>query len=173
MTSEPEPQPPSFSEAIRLGAMLGPQIFGEVFGDDDASCGNGAAFKAAGCRIREALPGESGLFLRQPSPNVMVVEIPEEWHPVMETAVVCPQCQSWRTAGFNILLQDYVPRVVAHLNDDHRWTREAIADWVESIEKSLAKETEAPCSSAHTATSPSETIQEKAPSTTPEPAVAG
>ncbi len=27
-----------------------------------------------------------------------------------------------------------LPAVIAHLNDQHRWTREAIADWVETIE---------------------------------------
>jgi len=28
---------------------------------------------------------------------------------------------------------DNVFRQIAHLNDDHRWTRHAIADWLESI----------------------------------------
>jgi hypothetical protein len=30
---------------------------------------------------------------------------------------------------------DVVGRIIPHLNDDHRWTRERIADWVESIER--------------------------------------
>ena len=25
--------------------------------------------------------------------------------------------------------------LITHLNDDHKWTREAIADWVEGIER--------------------------------------
>lgn len=36
----------------------------------------------------------------------------------------------------------YVGFVIAHLNNEHRWTRERIADWVESVEKQLAARTE-------------------------------
>jgi hypothetical protein len=41
------------------------------------------------------------------------------------TLRTCPDCTK----------ADYVFRVIAHLNDDHRWTRERIADFVETIER--------------------------------------
>lgn len=40
--------------------------------------------------------------------------------------VACPTC---RRSGF----VTSVSAVIVHLNDSHRWTREAIADWVEGL----------------------------------------
>lgn len=41
---------------------------------------------------------------------------------------VCPQC---RDAEF----QRCLLATVVHLNDDHKWPREQIADWVETVEQ--------------------------------------
>lgn len=40
----------------------------------------------------------------------------------------CPTC------GIRCMHVDCTAVLVMHLNDVHRWTREAIADWIESIE---------------------------------------
>lgn len=42
-------------------------------------------------------------------------------------AATCPVCA-------NLAPWHNVSSIIAHLNDDHRWTRETIADWVETIE---------------------------------------
>lgn len=96
------------SEAIRLGAMLKPQHFGSLRSDDGvATCALGAAEEASGERWQ--------VWYGQ--------------HPACLQDTACPACT-------------YVPRfdlnqepTIAHLNDTHRWTREQIADWVETIEQ--------------------------------------
>jgi hypothetical protein len=37
--------------------------------------------------------------------------------------MVCPECEQANSGG----------RVMVHLNDDHRWSRERIADWLEGL----------------------------------------
>lgn len=46
--------------------------------------------------------------------------------------VTCPACRVW--------LHGPLYNLVMHLNDDHRWTRERIADHVEVIENESANE---------------------------------
>lgn len=112
------------SQAIRLGAMLHPQGFGECF-DGVGTCAFGAA--------REAIGIDPGWPM-----------VTDKW-PWMSRYVVgkCPQC------GVDAAL----PSIVSmHLNDGHRWTRERIADWVESEERKLeateqSSELEAACTS--------------------------
>ena len=48
-----------------------------------------------------------------------------------EVVVPCPVCSGTRLPGF----ARRVPGIVPHLNDIHRWSREAIADWVEEQER--------------------------------------
>lgn len=113
------------SEAIRLGAMLKPQGFGDLWtGGVRAvegrlvdtpvhSCALGAAWDALGCGWRDPLkdpPPAICAFLNQPA--------------------ICPSCFLRRRANLG--------QIVAHLNDHHRWTRERIADWVESQEARAA-----------------------------------
>jgi hypothetical protein len=104
----------TLSDAIRLGAMLHPQCFGVMAQQSDgvtlATCAMAAA-KRAGYDIARELSAGSPNLLRFPSrPGDML----------------CPQC---------LVLAGSRLAVVVHLNDDHRWTREAIADWVELIER--------------------------------------
>lgn len=99
------------SDAIRLGAMLKPQIQ-DNFWRDGGTCALGAALDACG-----ELKGDSDLELhlrvRALWPLVSVrVESPTD------SGVVRP-----------LLYQ------IADLNDVDGWTREQIADWVESIER--------------------------------------
>jgi hypothetical protein len=109
------------SEAIRLGGTLHPQRFGAMVtqnaeGHVVASCALGGALIAVGWPIAVlALPRQ---FI-----------YPSEWG--MGEIVVCP------VDGASELP---LRMVVAVLNDQHRWTREQIAEWVETVE--VARTTE-------------------------------
>jgi hypothetical protein len=94
------------SEAIRLGAMLKPQGFGGNTTGPMATvtCALGAAYEAAEV-------AHCWIALSRRFPILMRIE----W-------LVCPACD------------ERVETPIPHLNDDHRWTREQIADWVATIE---------------------------------------
>lgn len=51
--------------------------------------------------------------------------------PGLSTRVTCPACTS-------VALRPTVRDAVIHLNDSHRWTREAIADWLDTLDADLA-----------------------------------
>lgn len=101
------------SEAIRLGSMMKPQAHGMAF-TGRRTCVFAAAADAIGLLIgtkrRDSLPiGTAEAF------------------PILALRVVPPfesTKRTWcvRAAGMA-------------LNDEHRWTRERIADWVETIER--------------------------------------
>lgn len=108
------------SEAIRLGSMMTPrQAFNTMHEDQvvdghlvKASCAWGAA-QDAGYHGFAAWAD----FVTDPA-----------------NLIECPACEqekiryvAWR-----------IPRLVMHLNDHHHWTREHIADYVETIERSTA-----------------------------------
>lgn len=95
------------SEAIRLGSMMKPQCF-RGFHRDGGSCAIGAAADAIGISTdRWALRAAFPLLA--------------------EVNVVCPAC------GRNQMTLHV--GMIPHLNDFHNWTRERIADWVETIEQ--------------------------------------
>jgi hypothetical protein len=94
------------SEAIRLGAMMRPQAFRTLL-SDDAACALGAALLAVGACPEEAV---RSTLNRWPWASIVSAD--------------CPRCGRSRT----------VFRVITHLNDRHRWTREQIANWVAGIE---------------------------------------
>lgn len=101
------------SEAIRLGAMLKPQAYGPPSGlvllkFEPRICALAAASLAVG---NESL-------------NVFLDGI--RW-PVLCRPVQCPVC-----GGVGVLWP--LSLIVVELNDQHRWTRERIADWVETLE---------------------------------------
>ncbi len=93
------------SEAIRLGATLRPQAFGNYF-KDGGSCALGAATEALGFRSDE-----------------YAVQIYAALIDKFDD-VYCPGCPDCGQSFRNL-------RMISHFNDDHRWTRERIADWVE------------------------------------------
>jgi len=94
-------------EAIRLGAMLRPQAT-HPFGVWN-SCALQAAAEANGVAWRCF----GYVSLRRIYPHLRVMD------------GSCPQCG----AKHSLL------RVIWHLNDEHHWTREQIADWIETIER--------------------------------------
>jgi hypothetical protein len=103
----------NLSEAIRLGAMLRPQAFG-VDSDGVGTCAFGAA--------REAIGHDMSLeFFLMERVFPIVSSFPS----------VCPACGKQTAIKASIVSE--------HLNDKHRWTREQIADWVESVELSLSE----------------------------------
>lgn len=101
------------SEAIRLGAMLRKQNFRHVF-QDGRTCAIGAAAEAIGLldttRENAWKAGE---------------QTPDSWRWIRTTAPLCPVCAT---------AYEHVEFTITHLNDFHRWTREAIAEWVATIE---------------------------------------
>lgn len=107
-----------FSMAIRLGAMLRPQGFGDLWTAKVSeaqptvieSCALGAAFDALGCGCDDPWRGNPpiaiAVWLLQPA-----------------TCPLCPNLPGQRQG------------LIVHLNDNHRWTREQIADWVQEQEQ--------------------------------------
>lgn len=98
------------SEAIRLGATIRPQAMGFYF-VADASCAIGAACEAVGI----------GEFIDTPS---LVNAFGKYWFEVGQR-LPCPEC------GKVFDKDKSRARTITHLNDDHMWTRERIADFVE------------------------------------------
>ena len=123
------------SEAIRLGAMMKPQAFGDYFrggirkrwqrilnflglySAQESSCAWGAAL-------------EGGFGYLDSEDDVVY---PDEYNWLSESIIRCPACHIGQSTFY----------LIVHLNDDHRWTRERIADWVESIENAQQSESRA------------------------------
>lgn len=104
------------SEAIRLGAILKPQAFGHYFYQDGGSCALVAASEAMGVEYSKI-----------------------DWNVIVKEAglpLECPECgvRPKHPAGV----------ISLHLNDRHRWTRERIASFVESIEQQIELQQEKP-----------------------------
>ncbi len=108
------------SEAIRLGAMLRPQIHDAIFALD-GSCAMGAAYEACGVAYTDG-----PLFLTEG-----VAELIDGWNGTPRHQPLCPIC--------HVSAEITLCWTVAHLNDEHRWTREQIADWVATIESQDAE----------------------------------
>ena len=100
------------SDAIRIGCAFKPQGFGDFY-RDGGSCALGAAYDGCGVDrnlklLSELSPGIKAYF-DETSKN--------------EYIAYCP-------AGNGCTHFTSIP----HLNDDHKWSRERIADFVETIE---------------------------------------
>ena len=97
------------AEAIRHGAVDRPeQAFGSYFVGRRASCALGAAYEGM-----YLLPREAG--------GVRPVHLERLFDCLEYTLRSCPEgCKKRLTLASMIL----------HLNDDHHWTRERIAQWV-------------------------------------------
>ena len=104
------------SLAIRLGAMMRPQEFNMVFKRNDdgqyCSCAIGAAAEAIG-----TLPNDNNQGLQEAVAAF----------PLLLEYVMSP------TPTPNGPYKETVWCIIAELNNSH-WTRERIADWVETIE---------------------------------------
>ena len=115
-------KPMTLSEAIRLGAMLKPQGFGaNSMYAADSSCALAAACDAVGiARVYVAL-GHPYMDLEKRFP-ILTATVPGMPWDIAE--------EIWKR------------------NDSHRHTREAIADWMETLENAQPKEQ--PCDTSLT-----------------------
>lgn len=95
------------SEAIRLGALLKPQHFGDLWSSDgEASCALGAALDALGTGY--------GCLRFEPPADI------DQW---LNGHATCPVCGVGDGGSVR-------RNVITHLNDRHCWSRELIATWV-------------------------------------------
>lgn len=111
------------SEAIRLGAMLKPQGSGWLHDvERQTTCAIGAALDASGILCNDY--------------DVAYTHFPLLTMPATE----CPAAADGRCAYHPIIgvVRGNVADVIIGLNDSHKWTREQIADWVETIEVAQA-----------------------------------
>lgn len=129
-----------FSDAIRLGSSLVPQCFDRIFtygsgeqppAEPTHACAIGAAMLALGFKDEQF--GQDHIGQRWPWTDANVVpctlkEVPAvhpdsrfSYYPLAKWTV----CRNLFSVG----------QYVAHLNDCHRWTREQIAEWVETQER--------------------------------------
>jgi hypothetical protein len=125
------------SEAMRIGAMLRPQAYGDfrkkirtgflgLFGKSEyATCALGAAVEAGNIPsiLRQVDDNSAAPFRGGKSragTTVEEVQFPQEWLDTIRVVAACPVC------GKPQRLAQQIP----HLNDKHRWTRERIADFV-------------------------------------------
>lgn len=108
------------SDAIRLGAMLKPQGTGSLM-QGGHTCALGAALDAVG--VFAAGGGFVGMY---------AVDLRWPWIGIQGRRS-CPAC----SVSTPTICCGSVAACVIHLNDDHRWTREAIADWVAQQEDAL------------------------------------
>ncbi len=100
-----------FSEAIRIGARRRPQVRFHWFKNGES------------CALGAALEGLTGMPNINADENPVAVAYPWAWRGAMTTCPVCHRC------CYNVAV------TITHLNDYHNWSREAIADWLEPIEK--------------------------------------
>jgi hypothetical protein len=112
------------SEAIRLGCLIAPkQLFGKTRdysgGDRQKACAIGAMELGLGDASGNGADFEAFRRLRDMTPTTCPVDPTHEYH---EYGV--------ENVGWS---DDAGPTAIAHLNDDHRWSRERIADWLEGL----------------------------------------
>ena len=102
------------SEAIRLGAMIRPQVIGGYV--EHGTCALGAAADASG------IPAAFDTIQNRPCIDYTALA---DRFPVLHAMVDHPAAT---------LVTDCVESIIWELNDVCHWTREAIADWVATIE---------------------------------------
>jgi hypothetical protein len=111
------------STAIRLGSMLGRQIYGALVTSDGGSCAVGAACMAVGII---------------PAKYIMSLDQHTKMKNMFPTLYLRGEINSpcdcvFPFEGFGISIYG----IITHLNDAHKWTRERIADWVAGIENEM------------------------------------
>ena len=110
-------------EALRLGAMIRPQVKYALF-KDGGSCAGGAIMEAAGIVQYD---GSAMFFV-----NMDRLMMTREMFPVLDMLVRGPEESDY------FLKYTYPGSVWEHIvnmNNLYGWTRERIADWLEPIER--------------------------------------
>lgn len=111
------------SDAILLGSTMRPQIHGRL-SDGEGTCAMGAAYEAAGILDAVLSTKDRDERIALKDSRFPGVCSGERYSCPCEGAARRTEC-----LGLSSLAQ-----MVAHLNDDHFWTRERIAAWVASVE---------------------------------------
>jgi hypothetical protein len=133
------------SEAMRLGGTLHPQIRGELFKMVRAydylrelaleriigTCTLGGALAAIGL---EPITQDQNLGI---SALASIQGMPDDWLALLNTLVYELPDPVVARLPFTPVADAPVETVTIYLNDEYRWTREQIADWVECIENQL------------------------------------
>jgi hypothetical protein len=102
------------SEAIRMNGMMKPQGFGpDSIISTDAPCALGGALQSVGSHPRSQMDA--------------LWAVADKWPWSIAQYNTCPVCDS-------LFYQRPIRAIIWHLNDDHEWTRQQIADWVETVE---------------------------------------
>ena len=120
--------------AMRKGGRLYPQSRGR-YGEIGPSgrvlglCALGAAAAGAGWRVTDAAKGEWDFERR----------LEQQW-PSLEQPQTCPvpSCKDGRAPVGSLR------EVVVHLNDDHGWAVDQIADWLDAIDAAASLHGERP-----------------------------
>lgn len=99
------------SEMIRLGTMTTQQAFGYLFSEHGDACAIGAAWLGSG---------------RPPVPVV------DDWNEVYEWFDNLFGDKFHNCPGDKCSAGETLPELTWHLNDNHKWDRQRIADWLES-----------------------------------------
>ncbi len=127
------------SEAIRIGSMLRPQAYKHYFDREGGSCAIGAALEAIG--ITRVTKGKKVERERAMLNELITTPDWKEWksspYVLARESRQCPVCDGldWYSPNKKDTVKTpNVSSVIIHLNNDHMWTRQAIADWVKSVE---------------------------------------
>lgn len=125
------------SEAIREGSRLSLQAFGTM-NKGSGACALGAAVEHLA--MRGEIPMEYGLC------STWNTDPLEKRFPAMLSNVP-PPCKCEPLEGYmhhvSCKYDGTLMLAIIHLNDEHAWSREAIAEWVEVIENKLEAEANA------------------------------
>ena len=109
MVTELQSEQKELADFIRAGSQRGPQCFGSYFDERGGSCALGAVYEGV-----YHLPRTHGKL------------IPEH----LERLFRCLDEVTKRCPHENCNKRLPLAPLIVHLNDDHRWTREQIADWL-------------------------------------------
>ena len=108
MATELQREQRELAAYIRAGASRGPQCFGSYFDEKGGSCALGAVYEGV-----YHLPREHGKLIPD--------HLERLFRCLDEMTKKCPQGCSKRLP---------LASMIVHLNDDHRWSREQIAEWL-------------------------------------------
>jgi hypothetical protein len=123
------------SEAIRAGAQFG-DSHGSVIGDDGkCGCAIGSSFLALGldCNARCPVTGDLGMKVGSADHRFQRLAF---YFPVAKKLPLCPVCDGHGS------LYGFSPHTspggsIECLFENHKWSKKAIAEWVEVIENKL------------------------------------
>ena len=118
------------SEAMRTGAKFGPQLYGRLTRGDGGSCAMGAAYMG---RHGSSACGDIFVLTRYSDFNV-----------ITSMSIETMPCGCSGSVDINsdpalgpVMVASTLWYAIVHLNNFHKWSREAIAEWVETIENKL------------------------------------